>query len=72
MALTSTATDEKRRSVSVIERDDAVVRFCGDSGDGMQLVGTQLTNTSAAFGNDVSSFPTSPPRFGPLRARSPG
>ena len=60
MALTSTATDPKRRSVTVIERDEAVVRFCGDSGDGMQLVGTQLTNTSAAFGNDVSSFPDFP------------
>src|SRR3954466_11318846 len=38
----------------------AVIRFCGDSGDGMQVVGGQLTNTSAAFGNDVSTFPDSP------------
>ena len=35
------------------ELDSAVIRFCGDSGDGMQLVGTQFTNVSAAFGNDV-------------------
>src|SRR5262245_52075799 len=38
----------------------AVIRFCGDSGDGMQLVGTQFTNVSAAFGNDVSTFPDFP------------
>src|SRR6267154_56735 len=36
--------------------DSVVIRFCGDSGDGMQLVGTQFTNVSAAFGNDVSTL----------------
>ncbi len=40
--------------------ETVVVRFCGDSGDGMQLVGTQLTNVSAAFGNDVSTLPDFP------------
>lgn len=40
--------------------EGAIVRFCGDSGDGMQVVGGQLTNTSAAFGNDVSTFPDFP------------
>ena len=40
--------------------DQAVIRFCGDSGDGMQLVGGQLTDSSAAFGNDVSTFPDFP------------
>ncbi|MFM8221803.1 MAG: hypothetical protein ACKOJF_23065, partial [Planctomycetaceae bacterium] len=39
------------------ERDSVVIRFCGDSGDGMQLVGTQFTNVSATFGNDVSTLP---------------
>ena len=42
------------------ELDSAVIRFCGDSGDGMQLVGTQFTNVSAAFGNDVSTLPDFP------------
>ena len=37
-----------------------VIRFCGDSGDGMQLVGTQFTNVSAIFGNDVSTLPDFP------------
>ena len=42
------------------ERDSVVIRFCGDSGDGMQLVGTQFTNVSATFGNDVSTLPDFP------------
>jgi 2-oxoglutarate ferredoxin oxidoreductase subunit alpha len=45
---------------SVRELDSAVIRFCGDSGDGMQLIGTQFTNVSAAFGNDVSTLPDFP------------
>jgi 2-oxoglutarate ferredoxin oxidoreductase subunit alpha len=40
--------------------ESATVRFCGDSGDGMQLAGTQLTNTSALVGNDVATFPDFP------------
>ncbi|HWA98953.1 MAG TPA: 2-oxoacid:acceptor oxidoreductase subunit alpha [Pirellulales bacterium] len=42
------------------EIDQATVRFCGDSGDGMQLAGTQFTNTSALAGNDVATFPDFP------------
>lgn len=38
----------------------AVIRFAGDSGDGMQLTGTQFTNTSAVFGNDISTLPDFP------------
>lgn len=38
----------------------ATVRLVGDSGDGMQLLGTQLTNTSALAGNDVATFPDYP------------
>jgi 2-oxoglutarate ferredoxin oxidoreductase subunit alpha len=40
--------------------EQATVRFCGDSGDGMQLAGTQFTNTSALAGNDVATFPDFP------------
>ena len=40
--------------------ESATVRFCGDSGDGMQLAGLQLTNTSALMGNDVATFPDFP------------
>ena len=38
----------------------ATIRFAGDSGDGMQLTGTQFTSTSAAIGNDISTFPDFP------------
>jgi 2-oxoglutarate ferredoxin oxidoreductase subunit alpha len=48
-----------------IERDlqeveTVTIRFAGDSGDGMQLTGTQFTNTSAILGNDISTLPDFP------------
>ena len=42
------------------ELDSAVVRFAGDSGDGMQLTGGQFTLTAAAAGNDLATFPDFP------------
>ncbi|MCK5923739.1 MAG: 2-oxoacid:acceptor oxidoreductase family protein, partial [Methylococcales bacterium] len=42
------------------EVDSIVILFAGDSGDGMQLTGTQFTNTSAIFGHDVSTMPDYP------------
>lgn len=42
------------------ELTSAVIRFAGDSGDGMQLAGTQFTDTSAIFGNDVATLPDFP------------
>lgn len=43
-----------------VEVDSVTIRFAGDSGDGMQLAGTQFTNTSALFGNDIATFPDFP------------
>jgi 2-oxoglutarate ferredoxin oxidoreductase subunit alpha len=40
--------------------DTVTIRFAGDSGDGMQLTGTQFTNTSAVVGNDISTLPDFP------------
>lgn len=40
--------------------DDVVIRFAGDSGDGMQLAGTQFTESSALFGNDLATLPNFP------------
>ena len=40
--------------------DTVVIRFVGDSGDGMQLTGTQFSDTSAMFGNDIATFPNYP------------
>jgi len=42
------------------EVESVIIRFAGDSGDGMQLTGTQFTDASAAYGNDVSTFPDFP------------
>lgn len=54
------STTVESPSHAFIEREAAIVRFAGDSGDGMQLVGGQFTNASAVFGNDVSTFPDFP------------
>ena len=40
--------------------ESVVIRFAGDSGDGMQLMGDRFTNTSALVGNDLGTFPDFP------------
>jgi len=40
--------------------EQAVIRFAGDSGDGMQITGSQFTNTTALYGNDIATFPDYP------------
>jgi 2-oxoglutarate/2-oxoacid ferredoxin oxidoreductase subunit alpha len=42
------------------EVESVTIRFAGDSGDGMQLTGTQFTNTAALLGNDISTLPDFP------------
>jgi 2-oxoglutarate ferredoxin oxidoreductase subunit alpha len=54
--MATTAAAPRRREVL----DSAVIRFAGDSGDGMQITGNQFTNTTALFGNDVATFPDYP------------
>ncbi len=60
-----TFTRQLLNSLSIMERnnevlDNVIIKFAGDSGDGMQLTGTQFTNTAALFGNDLSTFPDFP------------
>ena len=45
---------------AVEQRDSVVIRFAGDSGDGMQLTGGQFTSETAVLGNDLSTFPDFP------------
>ncbi len=53
------ASDNKTaRPVETLKQ--ATIRFAGDSGDGMQITGSQFTNTSAVFGNDLATFPDYP------------
>src|SRR6266571_413816 len=58
MFVISTIRAPPRRKKEVLE--SAVIRFAGDSGDGMQITGNQFTNTTALFGNDLATFPDFP------------
>ena len=51
-------TTKKNHQPEILEA--VVIRFVGDSGDGMQLTGTQFSDTSAMFGNDIATFPNYP------------
>jgi 2-oxoglutarate ferredoxin oxidoreductase subunit alpha len=53
-------TPEERQERVVEELEAVTIRFAGDSGDGMQLTGSQFTNTSAILGNDISTLPDFP------------
>ncbi len=54
-------TETPTRQEHVVEELDRVtIRFAGDSGDGMQLTGTQFTKTAAVFGNDLATLPDYP------------
>ena len=48
----------EQTKVTILEK--VVIRFSGDSGDGMQLTGTIFSNLSAIFGNEISTFPDYP------------
>ena len=48
------------KNTRIVELQDVVVKFAGDSGDGMQLTGSQFSDTSAFVGNDLSTFPDYP------------
>ena len=47
-------------SIDTEIKEDVTIMFAGDSGDGIQLAGTQFTDTAALFGNDISTFPNFP------------
>ena len=54
----TTPPQELEPDIQELER--VTIRFAGDSGDGMQLTGTQFTRTAAVFGNDISTLPDFP------------
>ncbi len=53
-------TTVEERPTEERQLDRVTIRFAGDSGDGMQLTGTQFTRNAAAFGNDISTYPDYP------------
>ncbi len=50
----------KEKETKRIDLDSVVIKFVGDSGDGMQLIGSIFSDTSALFGNDLATFPDFP------------
>jgi 2-oxoglutarate ferredoxin oxidoreductase subunit alpha len=55
-----TTETKPTKDVEVQELERVTIRFAGDSGDGMQLTGSQFTRTAAVFGNDISTLPDFP------------
>src|SRR4051812_32836125 len=59
-------------AVPVQTVEDVVIKFAGDSGDGMQLTGSQFTNNTALIGNDLSTFPDFPAEIRAPQGTVPG
>jgi 2-oxoglutarate ferredoxin oxidoreductase subunit alpha len=58
--MTTETQTSSRTNKSVEALEEVTIRLAGDSGDGMQLAGTQFTRSTVIFGNDVSTFPDYP------------
>src|SRR5881398_921280 len=61
-----------RVTKQVQQLDRVIIRFAGDSGDGMQLTGDRFTQESAAFGNDLATFPNFPAEIRAPQGTLPG
>jgi len=59
-------------SIPTLVVEDVVIKFAGDSGDGMQLTGSQFTNNTALIGNDLSTFPDFPAEIRAPQGTVPG
>ncbi|MEV6791890.1 2-oxoacid:acceptor oxidoreductase subunit alpha [Streptomyces sp. NPDC051320] len=70
---TSTGSAPGRARATRTERlDRVVIRFAGDSGDGMQLAGDRFTSAAAAFGNDLATLPNFPAEIRAPQGTIPG
>jgi 2-oxoglutarate ferredoxin oxidoreductase subunit alpha len=69
---TLTRASEQPDHAELQELDRVTIKFAGDSGDGMQLAGTQFTNTSAVVGNDIATFPDIPAEIRAPQGSLPG
>ena len=59
-------------SATIEKLSDVVIKFAGDSGDGMQLTGGQFTNAAALYGNDLATFPDFPAEIRAPQGTIPG
>ena len=67
-----TQTKEPGAELPLQQQEEVVIRFAGDSGDGMQITGNQFTNTSAVVGNDLATFPDFPAEIRAPAGTRPG
>ena len=67
-----TTTKQPGADLPLQQQESIVIRFAGDSGDGMQITGNQLTNTSAQVGNDLATFPDFPAEIRAPAGSRPG
>jgi 2-oxoglutarate/2-oxoacid ferredoxin oxidoreductase subunit alpha len=70
--MSTTPAEPSVRPVTSEVLEDVVIRFAGDSGDGMQLTGNQFTSTSALVGNDLSTLPDFPAEIRAPQGTLPG
>src|SRR5438067_8547461 len=56
----TTVSDTAERTREAVDLDRVIIRFAGDSGDGMQLTGDRFTSVSALMGNDLATLPEFP------------
>lgn len=64
--------DRNPAAAAVVSTDRVIIRFAGDSGDGMQLTGDRFTQASAAFGNDLVTLPNFPAEIRAPQGTLPG
>lgn len=69
---TTSAQDPQPGELPLQQLDRVVIRFAGDSGDGMQVTGNQFTRTSALFGNDLATLPDFPAEIRAPAGTRPG
>jgi 2-oxoglutarate ferredoxin oxidoreductase subunit alpha len=67
-----TQTKEPGAELPLQQQEEVVIRFAGDSGDGMQITGHQFTNTSAIVGNDLATLPDFPAEIRAPAGTRPG
>lgn len=65
--MNSPVNEKAKKGIKTIDSESVVIRFSGDSGDGMQLTGMQFSDAISFFGNDVVTFPDYPSEI-----RAPG
>ena len=70
--MSTTVAENEKTAVEPTKLDEVVIRFAGDSGDGMQLTGNQFSTTSALMGNDLSTLPDFPAEIRAPQGTLPG